>query len=98
MRLHGVRVSTNANRLDSIAREADGGALRAQVAGDSAIVAFERSEDDAKRTEAAYRRVLTAADKPVTYLLRRNRNAVVVWDRDPGDDSRTAVEDCLVSP
>lgn len=72
--------------------------MRAQVAADTAIVAFQHSEDDAKRTETAYRRVLLDAGKPVKYLLRRNRNAVVVWDRNPGDDSRTAVEDCLVSP
>lgn len=98
MRLHGVQVSTDAERLDTIARRAGGGALRAQVGGDTAIVAFERSEGDERRTEAAYRRGLTAADKPVKYLLRRNRNAVVVWDRNPGDDSRPAVEDCLVSP
>jgi hypothetical protein len=98
MRLQGVQVSTSAGRLDAIARDADGGALRAQVAGDTAIVAFQRSEDDAKRTETAYRRALLDAGKPVRYLLRRNRNAVVVWDRNPADDSRTAVEDCLVSP
>ena len=98
MRLQGVHVSTKAGRLDAIARDADGGALRAQVAGDTAIVAFQRSEDGAKRTETAYRRALHGAGKPVTYLLGRNRNAVVVWDRNPADDSRTAVEDCLVSP
>jgi hypothetical protein len=97
MTLHGARVSTSAHGLDAIAKHAGAGALRARVGVDSATVAFERTEDDATRTERAYARVVAAAGKPAKYVLFRNRNAVVVWDDLPGDDARTTVDACLVS-
>jgi hypothetical protein len=68
-----------------------------RVGVDTAIVAFGRTSEEAKRIEAAYARVLRAADKPATYMLFRNRNAVVVWSEVPGDDAREIVLDCLVS-
>ena len=97
MTLHGARVSTSVHDLDGIAKRAGAGALRAHVGADTATVAFERTEDDAKRAERDYARVVVAAGKPAKYVLFRNRNAVVVWDGLPGDDARATVDDCLVS-
>ena len=95
MTLKGVHVSTGG--LGSVARAASAGAFRARVGTDAATVAFGRTAEEGKRIDAAYARALDAAGEPRKYLLFRNRNAVVVWAHMPGDDSRTAVEDCLVT-
>ena len=95
--LHGGHVSTRAADLDAIARHAKAGAFRARVGVDTATVAFEETSEDAKRTEAAYARVLGDAGEPRKYVLFRNRNAVVIWAQVPGDEDRATVVDCLVS-
>ena len=97
MTLHGVPVSRSDRDLDAIARHAGAGAFRAHVGPDTATLAFERSDDEAKLTDRAYARVLGATGKPTKYVLSRNRNAVVVWDSPPGDDAVSTVTDCLVS-
>jgi hypothetical protein len=93
--LHGGRVS---NRVGAMARHAEAGAFRARVGIDTATVAFERTNEDAKRLEAAYARALKSAGEDPKYVLFRYRNAVVVWSQHPGDENGTTLRDCLVTP
>jgi hypothetical protein len=92
--------------FDDLARKAGGGALYADLGRNSVVVVFERSESDAKRTEAAYRegghplRLAAGADGATldtNEVLRRSGNAVLLWTRRPPDDTEAVVVDSCLS-
>jgi hypothetical protein len=89
--------------FDPIARAAGGGALHASIGLGSVVVAFERSEGDAKRTEEEYRAsqpsIPAAANPPsdLDDVLKRRRNAVVIWQREGTDKAAERIEECLMS-
>jgi hypothetical protein len=105
---HGAEVTHDLDDLDffvfdPIAREAGAGALKADVGANSVVVVFERSVDEAKQTEAAYkttpREVLNSTlgnpGPPIEDLLRRSRNVVVLWLTPPTDAATAELADCL---
>ena len=78
--------------FDDRAREAGGGALYADLDRNAVLVVFERSESDAKRTEAAYRegrrplRLGVDADddaRDMSEVLWRSGTAVLLWAKPP---------------
>jgi hypothetical protein len=83
--------------FDPIARAAGGGALRAKSDESAVMVVFERSEGDAKQTEAEYRRPPAVGIGNVEDALQRRRNAVLLWLRMPTDEVVGQVTECLKS-
>jgi hypothetical protein len=92
---NGISVSTDEDDLDFVAQDAGEGALEAEIGENTVTVAFERSENDAKRTEAAYKIFAGALDTPVEDILNRRGNAVVAWENTPSDFESSQLDDCL---
>jgi hypothetical protein len=99
----GVSVTDNLDdadyfAFDPIARAARGGALRADLANNSVVVVFERSEDDARRAQAAYEDAPPVFPDPTRLEnenVQRVRNAVVLWMRPPTDQEAAELNGCL---
>jgi hypothetical protein len=91
--------------FDPIARAARGGALHAVLPNNSAVltsnsvlVVFERSEDDARKAEAAYEDAAPVFPDPSRLEnknVERVRNAVVLWMRPPTDRETAELGECL---
>jgi hypothetical protein len=91
----GADVSTTKDDLDYVAQAASGGGIYAKVDGTAVTVSFDRTEQDAERTEAAYKVFADAFDSPVDDILKRKGNAVLMWDATPTGEQSSTVEDCL---
>ena len=90
-------VITNRDELDYVAEDAGEGAFAITTETNRATVLFERTENDARRTEEAYRLFLEAFASEIDDLLSRDGNVVVLWDKTPTDEERELLEDCLRS-
>ena len=90
-------MSTDDDDLDYVAQDAGEGALVAEIDPNSVTIVFERSEGDARRTQAAYEIFAGAFDTSTEDILHRSGNAVVVWDKTPSDDEAAQISDCLKS-
>ena len=59
-------------------------------------MAFERTDNDPRRTEASYKLFAgVAGDVPTSDVLFRMGNVVMAWDAAPLDAERSLIEDCL---
>jgi hypothetical protein len=80
--------------LDFVASTAVGGAVRADMPGNHVTISFGEGEEEAVRTEQAYRR-FAAPQIPIEHVLFRERNAVLVWGAPPTDEESGPVVACL---
>jgi hypothetical protein len=95
MQDNGYSPNTNQDDLDYVAQDAGEGAFETDIGSNSVTVVFERSDGDAKRTEAAYKVFGAAFDTPVEDILHRAGSVVVVWDKTPSDSEEQQLADCL---
>lgn len=90
----GVRVDTR--DVDVLARTAAGGALHASFPGNEVTVSFADDVEGAARTERAYRRFANPRVRPrLDHVLKRRRNAVMIWGVAPAPADETRVIECL---
>jgi hypothetical protein len=84
-------------KLDFVASTATDGAFVAHLDdGNFATVLFGESESDAEELESAYHRfAFPNVKEGLPDVLRRDRNAVVLWHEHPSDDDVATVSDCL---
>ena len=97
LREAGADVSTSGEDLDLVAAEAGEGGLHATLDETSVTIAFERTEADAKRTMSVYRSFGDAFGMPFEDILKREGNAVALWDASPTDEQKSTVDDCLTA-
>jgi hypothetical protein len=88
-------VSTAKDDLDYVAQTASAGGIQATVSGTTVTIALGRTEEDAKRLEAAYKIFAEGFGVPVDDVLKRKGNAVIMWDATPTNEQSGKVEDCL---
>lgn len=93
--LEGQGLNVSREDADYIALDAAEGGYFVTVGGTGVDVSFERSADDARRTQAGYRLFAGALDAPVKDVLFRKGNVVLAWEDRPTDQERQSVEDCL---
>ena len=94
--LRRERVPVSTKNVDFVASTAAGGALHAEFPKNEVTVAFGDSEEDAARTERAYRRF---APKRINIndVLRRDRNVVLLWGVAPSPEDAETISRCLNS-
>ena len=92
VRERGLQPTTRG--LDFVARAALGGAFRTEVGGKKVVVVFGLGEDDAERTELAYRNFAPEGYR-VQDVLRREKNVVMVWSLPPTDTQHDQIHGCL---
>ena len=89
--------TTNPAKLPFIAQFAANGGIEAtSPSGNRVTIAFTDSEATVPSTEKAFKlhapRVLRS---PLSYVMRSNRNAVIVWTTTPASDDESKLEGCL---
>jgi hypothetical protein len=83
-------------QLDFIASTAPGGAFVAGLGQNSVKVVFGETEGDAEQLELAYDRAAFSNVKAgLADVLRRQRNAVMLWREHPQDSDLALVTGCL---
>jgi hypothetical protein len=87
----GVRLS---KADDVVSSTALGGAVRARFPDNEVTVALGESLEDADQTERAYRR-FAPRTLPIDHVLKRDRNAVLLWTTTPSEADAAAVTRCL---
>jgi hypothetical protein len=89
-----VRIDTR--EIDVVASTAPGGALHATFPANEVTVSFGADADDAARMERAYRRFANPSLRPrLDHILKRRRNAVMIWGVAPAPADETRVVGCL---
>ena len=93
--LRNARVPVSMN-VDFVASTAAGGALHAEFpkTKNEVTIAFGESEEDAARTERAYRR-FAPKRLNIDDVLRRDRNAVLLWGVAPNEQDAETISRCL---
>jgi hypothetical protein len=91
---NGVRIG---GKLDFVASTATDGAFVAHLDdGNFATVLFGEDKGDAEELESAYQRfAFPNVKEGLPDVLRRDRNAVVLWHEHPSDDAVATISDCL---
>jgi hypothetical protein len=93
LREAGVAVDTT--EIDVVARTTEG-ALHATFPGNEVTVSFGEDVEDAARAERAYRRFAPERLRPrLDHVLKRRRNAVLIWGVAPTPTDETRVLNCL---
>jgi hypothetical protein len=80
--------------LDFVAESALGGAFRTRIGDKKVVVVFGLSDEDAERTELAYRN-FAPKGYAVQDVLRRDRNVVVLWSLPPTVTQHERIHGCL---
>jgi hypothetical protein len=80
--------------LDFVATTATGGAVRAHLRDNALTLVFGLTQDDADNIDAAYRR-FHATNVGINDVLRRQGNAVMLWQEHPSDSDLAIVTGCL---
>ena len=95
--LRGERVPLSRD-VDFVASTAAGGALHAEFpkTKNEVTIAFGDSEEDAARTERAYRR-FAPKRLNISDVLRRDRNVVLLWGVAPNEQDAETISRCLKS-
>lgn len=84
------------DKLDFVASTATGGAFVAHLDGNFVTVLFGEDADDAEELENAYQRfAFPNVKEGLPDVLRRDRNAVMLWHKHPSDDDLATVTGCL---
>jgi hypothetical protein len=92
LRENGLEPTTKG--LDFVAESALGGAFRTKVGDKKVVVVFGLSDQDAERTELAYRN-FAPKGYAVQDVLRRARNVVVLWSLPPTVTQHERIHGCL---
>jgi hypothetical protein len=83
-------------KLDFIASTATGGAFMATLGDNSVKIVFGETEGDAEKIELGYDRMALPNVKPgLPDVLRREKNAVMLWAEHPQDTDLALVTGCL---
>jgi hypothetical protein len=81
---------------DFVASTATGGAFAASLGDNSVKVVFGETQDDAEQIELAYDHFANSNVKSgLPDVLRRQRNAVMLWHEHPQDSDLALVTGCL---
>ena len=80
--------------LDFVATTATGGAVRAHLRDNALTLVFGLTQDDADNIDAAYRR-FHATNVGIEDVLRRQGNAVMLWQAHPSDSDLAIITGCL---
>ena len=93
--VEGVKVSDDEVEVgDVLANSATGGALKVRLPNNTLVVSFGESDQEAERRQRSYLR-FAGGTIPVRDLLVQQGNAVLLWERPPGEEERKLVDDCL---
>ena len=92
--LHDVPGVQVTDAVDVVSSTALGGAVHARFRDNEVTVALGDSLDDADRTERAYRRFAPKTLR-IDHVLKRDRNAVLLWTTTPSEADAAAVTRCL---
>lgn len=84
--------ATRVNHSRDVVSQGASGAVRADLGGTEVSVAFAASAEEAEKAVANYK--LFGQDDP-SFLVVRDRNAVMAWQPPPTDKQRATVEACL---
>ncbi len=90
----GYSSSTDPDDVDPIARAAGVGAVWAEIGTNQVIVVFERSDDDAKRTEERYTSE-AKGEAPAEGTMIRDGSTLQRWESPPSTAEASVVEECL---
>jgi hypothetical protein len=95
----GLPVSTDEADLYDVARDAEKGALWARLPQNSVTIAFAGSDDEAKRTERAFKARAAAfpTASSVDELVQRRGTVVLLWEKLPNVVASASVDECLES-
>jgi hypothetical protein len=89
----GVQVG---GKLDFVASTATGGAFAARLGNNSVKLVFGETEKDAEQIQLAYENFAFPNVRPgLPDVLRRERNAVMLWQQHPEDADLSLVVGCL---
>ncbi len=80
--------------LDFVAESALGGAFRTKVGDKKVVVVFGLTDEDAERTELAYRN-FAPKGYGIQDVLRRERNVVMLWSLPPTVTQHDRIHGCL---
>jgi hypothetical protein len=80
--------------LDFVAQSALGGAYTTRVGDKKVVVVFGLSDEDAERTELAYRN-FAPEGYGIQDVLRRERNVVMLWSLPPTVTQHERIHGCL---
>ena len=85
-------------KVDFVASTAAGGAIHVEFpkTKNEVTIAFGDSEEDAARTERAYRR-FAPKRLNISDVLRRDRNVVLLWGVAPNEQDAETISRCLKS-
>jgi hypothetical protein len=81
-------------QLDFVATTATGGAVRVRLHDNALTLVFGQTEGDADNIDAAYRR-FHSSNVGIDDVLRRQGNAVMLWQAHPSDEDLATVTGCL---
>jgi hypothetical protein len=81
-------------QLDFVATTATGGASRVRLHDNAVTVVFGETQGDADNIDAAYRR-FHASNVGIDDVLRRQGNAIMLWQHHPSDADLATVTGCL---
>jgi hypothetical protein len=83
-------------KLDFVATTATGGAFAASLGDNSVKIIFGETEGDAEQIQLAYENfALPNVREGLPDVLRRDRNAVMLWRAHPQDSDLSLVIGCL---
>jgi hypothetical protein len=83
-------------KLDFVASTATGGAFVAHLRRNFVTIVFGEKNGDAEQIELAYQRFAFPNVRPgLADVLKRERNAVMLWHEHPQDRDLTLVRSCL---
>jgi hypothetical protein len=89
----GVRIS---GMLDFVASTATGGAFVAHLGNNFVTLAFGENASDAQEIESAYTRfAFDNVRRGLPDVLKRDRNAVMLWHKHPEDPELSRIKGCL---
>jgi hypothetical protein len=81
---------------DIVGTSATGGSFNASLGDNSVKVVFGETEGDAEQIQGAYERFAFANVKAgLADVLRRERNAVMLWQKHPQDSDLSLITGCL---
>lgn len=81
-------------QLDFVATTATGGAVRVRLHDNAVTIVFGQTQGDADNIDAAYRR-FHASNVGIDDVLRRQGNAIMLWQQHPSDPDLATVTGCL---
>jgi hypothetical protein len=91
LRQNGVQLG---GPLDFVATTATGGAVRVHLRDNALTLVFGQTQGDADNIDAAYRR-FHASNVGIDDVLRRQGNAIMLWQQHPTDSDIAIVTGCL---